>query len=80
MQIFQQPYLRIESVLEEGVKPLLFSEGIDNKISNAPTRVKLPKQALSCGNFGRSTLSSKNCITCLMLGLVAGDECEQSKA
>ena len=43
MQIFQQPYLRIESVLEEGVKPLLFSEGIDNKISDAPTRVKLTK-------------------------------------
>lgn len=66
-------------MLEEGVKPLLFSKGIDNKISDASTSVKFPKQTLSCGNSGRSTLSSKNCITYLILGLATGDEYDQSK-
>ena len=72
MQVIQRPHLRIESVLGEGDKYLPNDRGIDNKISDSSTRVKLPKQALSCGNSGRSALPSKNCITCLMLGLAAG--------
>ena len=63
--------MRIELVLDKDTaEPLPNDEGSDNKKSCSSLPLNVPKKVLPSGNSGRLALPSKNCITCLMLGLV----------